>query len=162
MWVETYSDVTRELSKNPLFEIGSHSYTHRAYAFPCYNLEKLPDEEKVGDIGYSQVLIEKYTGVKTKLFRFPGGCFSPSDLALLKLAGMKAIAWDTVADDGFNNNVLSITNNVLSKVKNGSIIVMHMNGNQNEPVDNMAVPFIIDSLTQKGYKFVTVGTLLHF
>lgn len=160
LWVEQYPDKTHEIASQPLFEIGSHSYTHRAYASPCYSLENLPDDRKIEDIGSSQLLIEKYTGKKTTLFRFPGGCFGPGDLALLKLAGAKAIAWDVVADDGFNSNERDIFNRVVSRAKNGSIIVMHMNGFPNEPVDYMVVPKIIDALKAKGFEFVKTSELL--
>lgn len=160
LWVEQYPDITKELASDALFEIGSHSYTHRAYASPCYALENLPDDRKIEDIGVSQLLIEKYTGKKTTLFRFPGGCFGPGDLALLKLAGAKAIAWDVVADDGFSSNENSIVDRVVSRVKNGSIIVMHMNGFPNEPVDYLAVPRIIEELKKNGFEFVKTSDLL--
>lgn len=160
LWVEQYPEITKQLASEPLLEIGSHSYSHRAYSSPCYALEKLPEDRKIEDIGSSQMIIEKYTGVKTVLFRFPGGCFGPEDLALLKLAGAKIIAWDVVADDGFNGDESSIVNKVVNSVKNGSIIVMHMNGFPNEPVDYLAVPRIVKTLKEEGFEFVKVSELL--
>lgn len=160
LWVEQYPEITKELASKKLFEIGSHSYSHRAYSSPCYALEALPEDRKIEDIGASQMIIERYTGIKTELFRFPGGCFGPEDLALLKLAGANAIAWDVVADDGFNANERSIVERVTARVKNGSIIVMHMNGFPNEPVDYLAVPRIVETLRKNGFEFVTVSQLL--
>lgn len=162
LWVEQYPEITKELSSKSFLEIGSHSYSHRAYSFPCYALEALPEDRKIEDIGASQLIIEKYTNKKTRLFRFPGGCFGPGDLALLKLAGANAIAWDVVADDGFNSNENSIVGRVVNRVKNGSIIVMHMNGFPNEPVDYLAVPRIVETLKKEGFEFVKVSELLGF
>src|SRR6266516_4162030 len=41
-WVERYPSETRRLAANPLFELGSHSYAHRAFHLPCYRLGGLP------------------------------------------------------------------------------------------------------------------------
>src|ERR1700735_578125 len=38
LWIEAYSDVTKGLSADPLFELGSHSYSHGAFHSPCYRL----------------------------------------------------------------------------------------------------------------------------
>lgn len=162
LWVQSYPDVAKDLASDPLFEIGSHSYAHKAYTTNCYYLDVLKNTDKIADFGASQMAISQLTGKPTMLFRFPGGCFSPSDLALVHEAAAVAIQWDVVADDGFNPNEDMIVNNVVSKVKNGSIIVMHMNGYPNEPVDASAVLRIITQLEEKGYRFVTVGQLLHF
>lgn len=162
MWVEKYPEAMKVISANPLFELGSHSYAHKAYANPCYSLEPIQEEEKIKDIGASQFLIEQYTKKRVLLFRFPGGCFGPGDLGLLKLAGTKVIAWDVVADDGFNADEKAIIQRVVSRTKKGSIIVMHMNGYPNEPVDYLAVPKIINELRSRGFEFVTVSNLLNF
>lgn len=162
LWVEQYPNVTKELASDPLFEIGSHSFAHQAYSYPCYYLEELVADRKIEDIGSSQMIIEKYTGQKVKLFRFPGGCFSQTDLQLVSMAGMKTVAWDTVADDGFNPDENIIAGKVLSRAKNGSIIVMHMNGFPNEPVDYLAVEKIVNVLREKGIELVKVSELLNF
>lgn len=162
LWVQSYPTVAKELASDPLFEIGSHSYAHSAYTRSCYYLQSLMPEDKIADLGASQMAITQLTGKPTKLFRFPGGCFAPQDLSLIREAGAVAIQWDVVADDGFNPNEDNIVNNVVTHVKNGSIIVMHMNGYPNEPVDADAILRIISTLKEKGYSFVTVGQLLHF
>ncbi len=161
MWAEAYPQETKDLASDPLFEIGSHSYAHKAFTNDCFGLPSLEDTEKIQDLGTSQFMLQKFTGVKTKLFRFPGGCYKIKDLDLLKKAGMTAIQWDVVANDGFNPNPEIIINNVVSNTRNGSIIVMHMNGFPNEPVDYIAVPQIVKILREKGFEFVTVSTLLN-
>jgi len=160
MWTEVYPKETRELANDSLFELGSHSYAHKAFTNNCFSLLKIDEFEKIQDIGTSQFLIQKHTGVKTKLFRFPGGCYSLEDISLLKKAGMIPIQWDVVANDGFNPNPEAIISNIVSQARNGSIIVLHMNGFPNEPVDYVAVPQAIKILKERGFEFVTISKLL--
>lgn len=159
-WIEMYPNETKDLASDPLFEIGSHSYAHKAYTSSCYGLLPLDDTEKIQDIGTSQYLVKQYTGTMPKLFRFPGGCYSQKDILLIQQAGMTTVQWDTVANDGFNSNSDAIVSNVVNSAKNGSIIVMHMNGFPNEPVDYIAVPQIIKILKAQGFEFVTTSELL--
>ena len=159
-WIEMYPNETMDLAGDPLFEIGSHSYAHKAYTPSCYGLLPLEDIEKIQDIGTSQYLIKQYSGFTPKLFRFPGGCYSQKDILLIQQAGMTAIQWDTVANDGFNPSPEAIVSNVVNGAMNGSIIVMHMNGFPNEPVDYIAVPQIIKILKARGFEFVTTSELL--
>src|SRR5207253_4153967 len=45
-WMERYPDVTRRLAGDPLFELASHSYAHRAFHAPCFGLGRaLPATE---------------------------------------------------------------------------------------------------------------------
>lgn len=160
MWTEMYPSETQDLADDPLFELGSHSYAHMGFSGPCYSLPEMNSEDKIQDIGTSQFLLQKYTGKKIKLFRFPGGCYSLDDVLLVKKAGMTPVQWDVVAHDGFNSSTESILANILNNVKNGSIIVMHMNGFPNEPVDDIVVPQVIKILSDRGFQFVTVSQLL--
>lgn len=161
MWIETYPEAARELAQNPLFELGSHSYSHPSFNGYCYGLTQIAENEKVGDIGFSQKLLSNITDKPTTLFRFPGGCYGKSDVLLVQRAGETVIQWDVVANDGFNTNITTIVNNVLSNTKNGSIIVMHMNGFPNDPVTSQAVSIIIPALKSAGFTFVTVSELLN-
>ncbi len=38
LWIERYPVVTQDLSADPLFEIGNHSYSHPGFRSPCYGL----------------------------------------------------------------------------------------------------------------------------
>lgn len=160
MWIETYPDITKELAKNPLFEFGSHSYSHSSYHGDCYGLKKLPQTLKIEDIGTPQKLIRDYVGVENKLFRFPGGCYSSEDVQLVRESGDTVIDWDVVSGDAFNSNTEEIIHNVLTRTQNGSIIVMHLNGAPTAPKTAEALPEIIKELKAKGFEFVKVSELL--
>jgi hypothetical protein len=41
-WIQRYPEETRRIATDPLFEVGSHSYAHRAFHLPCYGLRETP------------------------------------------------------------------------------------------------------------------------
>jgi peptidoglycan-N-acetylglucosamine deacetylase len=160
LWIEKYPDVTKSFAVNPLFELANHSYSHPSFEGTCYGLKLISDQEQRGEIQKTQELLKKITGTENKWFRFPGGCYSEKDLEILHEMGVTAIQWDVVGRDGFNNDAANIEENVLSQVKNGSIIVLHMNGYPNSPLTAMALPGIIKTLRDRGYEFVKISELL--
>lgn len=160
LWIESYHDTAKNLAKNPLFELGNHTYSHPAFHNACYGLTQVRDDQKSGEIIKTQKLLKTITGFDNKLFRFPGGCYSEDDLDLVSKTGEIAIQWDVAAQDGFNGDTEQIISNVVDNVKNGSIIVMHMNGYPNEPETAHALPIIITALKEKGFEFVTVSELI--
>jgi len=161
MWIELYPDVTRELANNPLFEIGSHSYTDSSYHGYCYGLKQIPSTLAIEEIGATEKLLREHAGIDNKLFRFPGGCYTPDDVKLVSQANDLVVHWDVVGADGFNTNTQQIVNNVVNNAQNGSIIVLHMNGEPTAPKTADALAEIISKLKSKGYEFVKVNELLN-
>lgn len=161
MWMELYPKETEEFSNNPLFELGSHSYTDSSFSGECYGLKKLTEAEKIEELGTTERLLKVHGHIDNVLFRFPGGCYSPEDIKLIHQAGDIVVHWDVVGEDGFNENASSIVDNVLSKTQNGSIIVLHMNGTPTAPKTSEALPEIISKLKEKGFEFVKVSELLN-
>jgi peptidoglycan/xylan/chitin deacetylase (PgdA/CDA1 family) len=160
MWIETYPDATKELGANPLFELADHSYSHRSFDGDCYGLGEFPNDEDYIEVEKTEKLLTTVGGVRNKLFRFPGGCYGQNDVTILHEKGLIPIQWDVEGRDGFNDNADSIITNVLSGVKNGSIIVMHMNGYPNDPHTTYALSIIIPKLKERGFAFVKVSELL--
>lgn len=160
LWIEIYPDVTKELSKNPLFELGSHSYTDSAFYGFCYGLKQLPSTVKVEDIGATEKLLREHAGIDNQLFRFPGGCYTPADVTLVNQANDTVVHWDVSGSDGFNVNTNQIVHNVVDNTQNGSIIILHLNGPPTSPKTADALPSIISSLKAKGFEFVKVSELL--
>jgi len=161
MWIELYPDVTAELAANPLFELGNHSYSHPGFDGACWGLTPLPDSGDREEIAKTQVLLKQFTHKDNKLFRFPGGCYGQDDLDEVWKQGLYVVHWDSVGNDGFNDDVGRIEANVLSSAKNGSIIVLHFNGPPNSPRTADALPDIISTLKENGFEFVQVSELLH-
>ncbi len=162
MWIELYPDVTKELSKNPLFELGSHSYSDTSYSGYCYGLKQLPKTVAIEEIGATEKLLRQHAGIDNGLFRFPGGCYSKEDIDLVKKANDLVVHWDVSGADGFNNDPKLIAKTVIDNVQNGSIIILHLNGVPTAPKTAEALPQIISTLKEKGYEFVKVNELLGF
>ena len=160
LWIEIYPDVTKQLSQNPLLELGSHSYTDSSYHGFCFGLKQISSTLKFEDIGATEKLLREHAGIDNKLFRFPGGCYTPEDVKLVNQAGDTVVHWDISGSDGFNNNTQQVVHNVVDNTQNGSIIILHMNGAPTSPKTAEALPEIISKLKDKGFEFVKVSELL--
>lgn len=77
MWIELYPEVTKQLSSDSLFELGSHSYTDSSYGGYCYGLKQIPSTVRIEDIGATEKLLREKAGIDNQLFRFPGGVLCP-------------------------------------------------------------------------------------
>ncbi len=160
LWIQDYPEETKLLGENPLFELGNHSFSHPSFEGYCYGLPQLGALSMEDEIVKTQELLKSVGNVSGKYFRFPGGCVSEKAMNFLSSKGIRVVHWDVVGEDGFNTNTQEIISNVLDNVQNGSIIVLHMNGYPNDPNTSDALPTIISTLRERGYKFVTVSQLL--
>jgi peptidoglycan-N-acetylglucosamine deacetylase len=160
MWAEIYPGVARELATNPNFEIGDHSYSHPAFHTPCYRLGGVSRTEQARQIRLAQAAIQRSTGVLPKYFRFPGGCYDRQSLDLVHAAGLIPVQWNVNSIDAFNTYPQQITSTVLSEVRPGSIVVMHLHGGANAPATGQALRLLIPELEKRGYHFLTVSELL--
>ena len=160
MWAELYPALAHDLASNSNFEIGDHSYSHPAFHTPCYRLGGVTRAEQARQIQLAQKAIERVTGVVPRYFRFPGGCYDRQALDLVHAAGLIPIQWDVNSIDAFNSYPRQIASTVLSEVKPGSIVVMHLHGRANAPATGLALRLIIPELEKRGYQFVTVSELL--
>ena len=159
LWAEKYPEFVKEIANDPLFEIGNHSYSHRAFTEDCYSLPVLPVGEKESDILKTQELLTKITGKTPKLFRFPGGCSNPTDLILIKKIGLRVVGWTFASGDAFNPNTDAIVQNVLHYARSGAIVVFHLSGGRYAPKTEEVIKKIIPELKKQGYEFRAVSNL---
>jgi peptidoglycan/xylan/chitin deacetylase (PgdA/CDA1 family) len=153
MFAEMYPDVVGRLSKNPLYEIANHTYDHAAFSSPCYNLKPLSSvDKKKEEVFKTQQVLEKLTGKKPKFFRFPGLCHSPQDDQIIQALGLTIVDADVISRDAFNRNKAAIARNILVKVRDDSVILMHLGG-PNAPVSESVIQIIIPELKKMGYEF---------
>lgn len=160
MWIENHLKISQELARDPLFELANHSYSHPAFAQPCFGLKVVSDDHKPEQILKTQVLLKKLTGQENRYFRFPGGCFNKNDLKLVKSLGLIAIQWNSQGPDSFNTNTKGIIQNLKRLTKPGAIIVLHMHGEKNAPNTAAVVKDYIPWARSKGYTFVKLTDLL--
>jgi peptidoglycan/xylan/chitin deacetylase (PgdA/CDA1 family) len=160
LWAEVYPTLAHQLATNTNFEIGNHSYSHPAFHTPCYRLGGVSRAAQALQIQLAQHAIQHATGVLPTYFRFPGGCYDRTALDLVHNAGLIPVEWNVNSIDAFNSYPQQIASTVLSQVKPGSIVVMHLQGGANAPATGLALRLIIPALEARGYRFLTVGELL--
>lgn len=131
-------------------EIGNHSYMHPG--FTKITFEKMKEELKKTDD-----IIEKYTGKKPELFRFPSGEYNKDCFEKVKGLGYTCIQWDTDSVDWKELGADVEYNRVMKKVKPGSIMLFHNNAKYTP--ENLEK--IINELQKQGYVFKPVGEMIY-
>jgi hypothetical protein len=159
-WIERYPDTVRRLAADPLFELGSHSYAHVAFAAPCYHLGLLPSSAMAADVEHSEQLLRQFTDHPTPYFRFPGGCWTTAALQSITPAHVVVIGYDVASGDAFGHSVTAIVHTTLTQARNGSIVVMHVTGGNTAPFTAKALPAVVNGLRARGFRLVRVSELL--
>ncbi|MBW4618771.1 MAG: polysaccharide deacetylase family protein [Cyanosarcina radialis HA8281-LM2] len=112
------------------------------------------------EIDDTAALIYQTTGVKTSLFRPPGGFLKNGLAGYAKQQKYAVVMWSvSSADTDRNAQPQAYVNNVLKGAKPGAIVLMH-DGGGDRSKSVKALPLIIAGLKQQGYRFVTVPELL--
>ena len=149
IWAERYPDMVRMIQERG-HEVANHGYGH-------LHMASIPEAKTAEEITRCSSVLEKITGKKVTLFRAPYGEY---DSALIKSAsrlGYNSIQWDCDSLDWKNDMTKQdIYDRVMNKVSNGSIILFHNDTLHTEEV----LPEILKTLSEKGYKSVTVSDLL--
>ena len=104
LWIETYSEATKQLSADPLFELGSHSYSHGAFHSPCYRLFPIPESKQAAEVQKTDDLLRQYAASYKKYFRFPGLCSDAAAVKKVEDQGYTVIGGDVDGADAFEKN----------------------------------------------------------
>jgi peptidoglycan/xylan/chitin deacetylase (PgdA/CDA1 family) len=132
--------------------IGNHTW-HHWYK----NMDSATATHEIDD---TAAIIYKTTGVKTSIFRPPGGFLHNGVANVAKKEKDAVVMWSvSSADTDWHAQPQAFVNNVLKGAKPGSIVLMH-DGGGNHTKTVKALPQIIAGLKQRGYQFVTVPELL--
>ena len=170
-WMVHHGERAAQLMADPLFEIGTHGWSHANLHMTTG--QALDDEIGGAVAAYGEA--RRALGARAcakrasadlaripaapKLFRFPFGTCTPEALAGVAHEGQLAIQWDVVSGDPDRNITADgIARAVLAETRPGSIIVAHANGRGLRTAE--ALPLIVPQLRARGYEFVTVGELL--
>jgi peptidoglycan/xylan/chitin deacetylase (PgdA/CDA1 family) len=159
LWIEAYPAVTKELSENPLFELGNHSYSHGGFRSPCYGLPAVKKSNEAAEVQKTDDLLKKYAAAHQRYFRFPGLCFDADDVKRVEAQDYIVVDGDVEGGDGFEKSAKPIVANVVEHVRPGSIVILHMHGGPDAPETAVALPDIIKKLRAEGYSFVKVSDL---
>ncbi len=133
-------------------EIGNHTYSHMTAKGA--NMSKFKSE-----IERTDKIIEDIIGVKPTLFRPPTGYCDSMTVQSVTELNHKIVVWTVDTMDWAHNNENNIVKTIRTRVKCGSIILMHDFIAGNSPTPNV-LRRIIPELLEEGYSFVTVGELI--
>lgn len=111
------------------------------------------------EIDNTSNLIYQVTGVRTSLFRPPGGIKTNGPYAYAKNQKYATIMWSSDSSDYARPSVPKLINNVMREARPGGIVLMH-DGGGNRSNTVAALPQIINNFRKQGYRFVTVPELL--
>ena len=148
-WVEDYPEQAKAIAEAGL-EIGTHSNTHP-------DMAKLSHDTIKSELETSMKKIEAATGVTPTLFRAPFGSYNNTLLETAESLNLKTIQWDVDSLDWKGLSAGEIANRVCSRVKNGSIILMH--NNSDHVLDGLRL--VLNRLKVAGYKVTGIGDLIY-
>lgn len=148
-WTEKYPEFVKKIDDYG-HEIGTHSATHPY-------MSKLSKSAIEKELISSSRAIENITGKKVSLFRAPYGDYDDLLIDTATSLGLYTIQWDVDSLDWKNLSSSEISGRVISRVKDGSIVLFHNNGLNTAK----ALPTIIKELKAKGFEFVPIGELIY-
>lgn len=153
-WVGQYLKAHPEIAKQVVAEghaIGNHTW-HHWYA-------QMSQPTAAQEIENTAELIYQTTGIKSLVFRPPGGLLNNGVADYAKAQNYVTVMWSIDSMDYRPYSATELVNNVMRKVQPGGIVLMHDGGgNRNTTVK--ALPEIIAQLKKLGYSFVTIPQLL--
>jgi cellulose synthase/poly-beta-1,6-N-acetylglucosamine synthase-like glycosyltransferase/peptidoglycan/xylan/chitin deacetylase (PgdA/CDA1 family)/spore germination protein YaaH len=156
---EDYPDLVRRILAEG-HEIGNHTYTHA-------NLAEMSAWRMRLELDATERLIESITGISTTLFRPPYNAdatpTSIAELAPLRYAeelGYLVVLEKIDPQDWARPGAETILQRVKDQRNEGNIILLHdAGGDRSQTV--AALPQIIDWLTERGDRIVSLSELLH-
>ena len=149
-WVDKYPQSVKQLY-DAGHSIQNHSNTHPY-------MTKISTEQIITELKTCNEKIAKITGKTPTLHRFPYGDYNNKTVSAVESIDMFPIQWDVDSKDWMESaTVDTIINNVLSKVKNGSIILFHNDAKYTPD----ALPTILERLIAQGYTFVFIEDLIY-
>lgn len=148
-WVDDYPEMVKAIDAAGC-EIGTHSNTHP-------DMAKLSKSTIKSELETSISKIKNVTGKDVKLFRAPFGSYNNNLLEVADELSLKTIQWDVDSLDWKGLSAADITSRIISRVKNGSIILMHNNS------DNIldALRLTLNRLKVAGYKISCISDLVY-
>ncbi|MGM3308280.1 polysaccharide deacetylase family protein [Anabaena sp. WFMT] len=154
-WVGNSLQANPEIAQRVVAEghaIGNHTWNHL--------YKRMDAATAKNEIEKTNELIYQITGVKTSIFRPPGGYLNNGLAAYAKSQKNSVVMWSvTSADTDPRAKYQVFVKNILRDAKPGAIVLMHDGGGNRERTVK-ALPEIITGLKQQGYRFVTIPELL--
>ncbi|MDD5006100.1 MAG: polysaccharide deacetylase family protein [Candidatus Omnitrophica bacterium] len=156
--VAKYPEIARRVAQER-HEIGNHTYDHHVLLY--YSFGELENEIKD-----TEQIIKKVTGKTTRYFRPPKAWLTVKERKKIEGLGYRVVLWSLNSKDWVTFDDKYIVKYILKNIRPGDIILFHDSGgvfsteggDRDETV--RTIPLLVDELTKKGYRFVTLTELL--
>ncbi|WNS75643.1 polysaccharide deacetylase family protein [Bacillus sp. DTU_2020_1000418_1_SI_GHA_SEK_038] len=146
-WVKKNPDLAK-LIKEAGHEIGNHAYSHP-------NLQQRSEGETMMELKKTNDVIKETLGITPVWFAPPSGSFNQITIQVANRLHMKTILWTVDTVDWKKPAASEMVRRVVSKVENGSMVLMHPTKPTAEGLESM-----ITEIKSKGYKLSTVSELM--
>lgn len=141
------------LAAYDFIEIENHSLNHRQH------MEKLSPEDIQREVLENEKLLQEITGKKTVFFRFPAGNYDRAALQTVESLGYRVVHWSFASGDPSPAaTARRLENWVVGQTKPAAILIFHINGRGWATAE--ALPHILSTLRQRGYRFVKLKEAL--
>lgn len=148
-YIEKNPDLVKRIVSEG-YAVGNHSTLHES-------IPTLTKEEIIEDTQHCQKLFHDLTHRVMHLYRPPKGEFSEYSLSIIHQLGYKSIFWSVAYQDwvALPGGPEESYETVIKHIHPGAIILMHVVTDDNV----LALPNIVQSLTEKGYTFASLDEL---
>lgn len=146
-WTKKNPDLAKMI-KEAGHEIGNHAYSHP-------DLQQRSMAETTEELKKTNDVIEETLGIKPKWFAPPSGSFNKTTIQVADQLNMKTILWTVDTVDWRKPATSEMVSRIVSKVENGSMVLMHPTKPTAEGMEAM-----ITGIKEKGYKLGTVSELM--
>lgn len=139
----------RALAANPGVSIQNHSWSHPR------DMRLLSDEQVRGEVTEAARELERVVGRRPTLFRFPGGHADERTVGVVEAMGYRVVHWRWAEGDPARDiDADMLVEQTLQRTRAGDILIFHVNGRGWHTAE--ALPRIVDGLTARGFRFVTI------
>ncbi len=152
--IEKYPDIAKRIVQEG-HAVGNHSYNHP-------NFLQMKEADFIRQINRTDQLISSLSGSVPTIVRPPYGEIDEKQLEWLTQNKRVVVQWDVDSIDWKGLKSEEIVNNILSRLKPGSIVLLHSGTGEGGDLSGtvQALPTVIDDLRKKGFTLVTVPDLL--
>ncbi|MEW5860974.1 MAG: polysaccharide deacetylase family protein [Cyanobacteriota bacterium] len=148
--VKNYPHLARQVGVDG-HAIGNHTWSHP--------YQRFNEAGASSEIDRTSDMIYQTTGIKTTLFRPPGGHLNNGLAAYAQKKNYAVVMWSSDSRDYSRPSVPIFLKHALTGITSGGIVLMH-DGGGNRDHTVRALPQLITEYKKRGYRFVTVPELM--
>lgn len=149
-WAKRHVDLVKRIQADG-HEIESHGQEH-------VDLNTLGREGAARNIAAAHAILQELTGRAPTYIRPPNGAFNKESVQAARDLGYATVIWSVDSLDWKNPGVSTIVNRTVRLAHPGAIILMHASDSCKQT--DQALPTIIRTLREQGYRFVLLDELI--